>query len=257
VGTHTELLNEIGQLRKKAGHAPAGLILDLRNNPGGLVNEATSIADEFLSQGIVFTTRRRGKVVDEVRAQPGGALRDGSVVVLVNEYTASSAELLGAALQDNRRASVVGARTFGKGSVQSIVDLPGGAGLRLTTLRYYSPLGHAIQAEGIKPDVLIPSTSGEFGVVREKNLEGHLAAEPGGRSETPAPPIEPTTSDSPAHLPEPTLGNRQVPDDPRTGADPALAVAYQLVTGALSAAAPPADATTAAPSSAAGATPKK
>lgn len=239
MGTHTELLSEFGELRKKAKGTPAGIILDLRNNPGGLVNEATSIADEFLSGGVVFTTRRRGKVVDEVRAMPGGALRQGKLVILVNEYTASSAELLSAALQDNRRGSVVGAPTFGKGSVQTIVDLPGGAGLRLTTLRYFTPLGHAIQAQGVKPDVLVPSAGGEFGVVREKNLEGHLAAEPGGPREAPPLPLEPTekpdakAQPAPAAQERPATTARQVPDDPRKGNDAALAIAFQMLTGAI------------------------
>ncbi|MGC4092435.1 MAG: S41 family peptidase [Polyangiaceae bacterium] len=246
VGTHTELLSEFGALRKKANGAPAGLILDLRNNPGGLVNEATAVADEFLNSGVVFTTRRRGKVVDEVRAMPGGALRQGKLVILVNEYTASSAELLSAALQDNRRGSVVGAATFGKGSVQTIVDLPGGAGLRLTTLRYYTPLGRAIQAEGVKPDVVVPSAGGEFGVVREKNLEGHLSAEPGGSREAPPLPLEPSSkSDAGASKEKeaestpseaPSAPPRAVPEDPRKGNDPALAIAFQMLTGALNSA---------------------
>jgi carboxyl-terminal processing protease len=233
MGTHSELLEQLGQLRKKAGGAPRGIVLDLRNNPGGLVNEATAIADEFLTQGVVFTTRRRGKVVDEFRASSGGALQKGEVVILANEYTASSAELLGAALQDNRRAKVVGAKTFGKGSVQTIVDLPGGAGLRLTTLRYYTPLGHAIQAEGIKPDVSVPSPGGDFGVVREKNIDGHLPAEPGGSSETPTPGLDPSQAAPPSGSREPPLSSRTVPDDPRSGTDPALAIAYQMLTGAL------------------------
>jgi carboxyl-terminal processing protease len=155
-----------------------------------------------------------------------------AVVALVNEYTASSAELLGAALQDNRRASIVGASTFGKGSVQSIVDLPGSAGLRLTTLRYYSPSGRAIQAQGIRPDVAVPSTQGDFGVVREKNLEGHLPAEPGRSAETPDVSIEMAKPEAPS--PGPSLGPKDVPTDPRTGSDAALAVAYQMLTGALS-----------------------
>jgi carboxyl-terminal processing protease len=245
-GTHSELISEFAALRKKANGSPAGLILDLRNNPGGLVNEATAVADEFLTQGVVFTTRRRGKVVDEVRAMPGGALRQGKLVILVNEYTASSAELLSAALQDNRRGSVVGAPTFGKGSVQTIVDLPGGAGLRLTTLRYYTPLGHAIQAEGVKPDVLVPSAGGEFGVVREKNLEGHLSAEPGGPRETPTVSLDPNerpasgAQDATPPNVTPPSSTQQVPTDPRTGTDPALAIAFQMVTGALSTPAEPA-----------------
>lgn len=236
VGTHTELLSHLGAVRQSAKGSLRGIILDLRNNPGGLVNEATQVADEFVTRGVLFTTRRRGTIVDAVRAMPGGALRAGPVVVLVNEYTASSAELVSGALQDHRRARVVGAPTFGKGSVQSIVDLPGGAGLRLTTLRYYTPSGRAIQANGVEPDVLVPSSIGEFGVVREKNLEGHLAAEPQAPTETPAIGIEPTPAGgAPKSEPEHLRGSTGVPEDPRNGSDPALAIAYQMLTGPITA----------------------
>lgn len=233
VGTHTELLQHVGALRQKIKVAPRGWVLDLRNNPGGLVNEATSVADEFLIGGVVFTTRRRGTIVDEVRATPGGALREGPVVVLVNEYSASSAELLSGALQDNRRASIVGAPTFGKGSVQSIVDLPGGAGLRLTTLRYYTPSGRAIQAQGVKPDVVVPSPGGEFGILREKNLEGHLPAQEGAIAERPELSLKVEEAPSGGDRSASAASARQVPDDPRTGTDPALAIAYQMITGVL------------------------
>lgn len=235
VGTHTELLSHVGTIRKSARGELRGLVLDLRNNPGGLVHEATQVADEFLTSGVVFTTRRRGAIVDEVRAAAGGVLRSGPVVVLVNEYTASSAELVSGALQDNRRASVVGAPTFGKGSVQSIVDLPGGAGLRLTTLRYYTPSGRAIQAQGVKPDVVVPSQSGDFGVVREKNLEGHLSAEPQAPTLTPPPGLDPvpTASDPAALAAENALRISSVPVDPRKGKDAALAIAFQMVLGAI------------------------
>lgn len=234
VGTHDELLEKLGELRKKAAPEPLrGVILDLRNNPGGLVNEASAVADEFLNDGVVFTTRRRGQIVDAVRAHAGGALQRGTVVALVNEYTASAAELLAAALQDNRRASIVGAPTFGKGSVQTIVDLPGGAGLRLTTLRYYSPLGRAIQADGIHPNVAVPSQGGDFGVVREKNIEGHLAPEQGGDATSPPVVSEPAASEPSNGEEEEAARLRQIPTDPRSGKDAALAVGYQLVIGAL------------------------
>src|SRR5262249_32155535 len=150
-----------------------GLVLDLRNNPGGLVDEASAVADEFLTAGIIYSTRHRGVTVDEVRAMGGGALSRQPMVALVNEYSASASELLAGALQDQRRASIVGATTFGKGSVQTIVDLPGAAGLRLTTMRYYTPNGHAIQAQGIQPDVRVASESAQsrvFGALRESDL---------------------------------------------------------------------------------------
>jgi carboxyl-terminal processing protease len=228
-GTHTELLEHIGKLRAKLGRPAAGWILDLRNNPGGLVNEAAAVADEFLASGVIFTTRRRGQVVDEVRAQSGGALRRGPLAVLVNEFSASSAELVTGALQDNQRARVFGTNSFGKGSVQTIVDLPGGAGLRLTTLRYYTPSGRAIQAQGIRPDLVVASPEGEFGVTREKNLEGHLPAEAGATEDAPAPSLDaqPSSPRAPA-----SSTRTKVPVDPRTGTDAALAAAYRWLTGA-------------------------
>lgn len=234
VGTHTELLSHIGRLRKSIPRGFRGVILDLRNNPGGLVNEASQVADEFLDKGVIFTTRRRGAIVDEVQARPGGALRAGPIVVLVNEYTASSAELVSGALQDQKRASVVGASTFGKGSVQSIVDLPGGAGLRLTTLRYYTPSGRAIQAQGVKPDIVVPSPTGEFGVVREKNIDGHLAAEPLAPTHTPPPELEYQAGkddDEGESVVADSFREGNIPADPRTGKDAALAIAFQLLLG--------------------------
>jgi carboxyl-terminal processing protease len=153
------------------------------------------------------------------------------VAVLVNEFSASSAELVTGALQDNGRAKVVGSNSFGKGSVQTIVDLPGGAGLRLTTLRYYTPSGRAIQAQGIHPDLLVASGEGEFGVTREKNLEGHLPAEVGAPVDTPAPSQEaPPAASKTEQVPAAPPG--QVPRDPRTGNDRVLAAAYRLLTGA-------------------------
>jgi carboxyl-terminal processing protease len=226
-GTHTEFLEHIGKIRQKLGRTPGAWILDLRNNPGGLVNEAAAVADEFLASGVIFTTRRRGKVVDLVRAEPGGALRRGALAVLVNEFSASSAELVTGALQDNARGRVFGFNSFGKGSVQTIVDLPGGAGLRLTTLRYYTPSGRAIQAQGIRPDVIIASPEGEFGVTREKNLQGHLPAEAGAPVDTPVPSQVERAARPSADGPAP---GSKIPSDPRTGTDAALAAAFRWVT---------------------------
>jgi carboxyl-terminal processing protease len=247
-GTHAELLESIKKLRDESHGQLAGIVLDMRNNPGGLVNEASAVADEFLSGGVIFTTRRRGQIVDDLRADELGALRRGPVAVLVNEYSASAAELVAGALQDNRRASVVGAPTFGKGSVQTIVDLPGGAGLRLTTLRYYTPSGRPIQAQGVKPDILVGGASAAlgYGVLKEQNLEGHLPAVEGGRSPVttpPEPPEDPKT-EAPggangASEDDTDLGmSRDVPTDPETGVDEALKIGYRVVTGTYSRSAP-------------------
>jgi len=233
-GTHAELLEHVKKLRDAAGGRLAGVVLDMRNNPGGLVNEATAIADEFLSSGVIFTTRRRGKIIDDLRADELGALRRGPVVVLVNEYSASAAELVAGALQDNKRGPIVGAPTFGKGSVQTIVDLPGGAGLRLTTLRYYTPSGRPIQAQGVKPDVLVGGASAAlgYGVLKEGNLEGHLPAVEGALSPITTPPEPPAGSREKGNAEDTYLGMaREVPRDPEQGSDEALKIGYRIVTG--------------------------
>jgi carboxyl-terminal processing protease len=237
-GTHTEFLRYVGQLKRQSAEPLQGVILDLRNNPGGLVDEAVAVADEFLVRGVVFTMRHRGKIVEETGATPDGALRTGPMVVLVNEYSASAAELLAGALQDQHRAIVVGAQTFGKGSVQTIIGLPNNDGLRLTTMRYYTPAGHAIQANGITPDVKVDAAyvkDTSFGVVRESDLEGHLEAE--GRPKPPRTP-EPTGGSEVNQGQDGTKSTylgvaREVPDNPVGGDDLALSIGYQIVSGVL------------------------
>ncbi|MBM4358297.1 MAG: S41 family peptidase [Deltaproteobacteria bacterium] len=179
-GTHDELLEAVGALRKASPAPLRAVVLDLRNNPGGLVDEAEAVADELLDGGSIYSTRHRGRVLDEARAHAGGALAGLPVAVLVNEYSASSSELLAGALHDSGKALLVGAPTFGKGSVQTIFELPGGTGLRLTTMRYYTPSGRAIQAEGIRPDIEIrydDDRDGRLSVQREGDLDGALVAE--------------------------------------------------------------------------------
>jgi carboxyl-terminal processing protease len=203
------------------------VILDMRSNPGGLIDEAEGIADEFLSSGSIYSTRHRGRILDEVRAHSGGAAAKLPLVVLVNEYSASSSELVAGALQDNQRAQIIGANTFGKGSVQTIFQLPGGAGLRLTTMRYYTPSGRAIQAAGIQPDVLVAFKEDDKGpTVREGDLEGHLQAEtqPGqGRH------AKVFVGDKrPKYIPI-----DEVPVDPRGSDDFALGVAFEQLHGTI------------------------
>lgn len=240
-GTHSELLAAVGSLREQSKGNLRGAILDLRNNPGGLVREATAAAGEFLDGGTIYTTRRRGETIDDVHAPRGGSLTGVPMVALVNEYSASAAELVAGALQDRGRATLVGARTFGKGSVQSILDLPGGAGLRLTTMRYYTPKGRSIQAQGVVPDVLVEAAyvaDKSFGVLRESDLDNHLPAEA-----TPTKPavvdpkgvrraaqqVEEETGISPTHLGV----ARIIPTDPTGGPDFALSIGYQIVRGVL------------------------
>jgi carboxyl-terminal processing protease len=136
------------------GQPLSGLILDLRNNPGGLLNQAISVADDFLERGEVVSTR--GRIVGQnarYNARSGDIHQGKPIVVLINGGSASAAEIVAGALQDHKRAILVGQKSFGKGSVQTIFNLPGGSGMRLTTALYYTPSGRSIQADGIMPDI--------------------------------------------------------------------------------------------------------
>jgi len=239
--THDEILRAAAKLRGEARGPVRGIVLDLRGNPGGLVDEAAEIADEFLDAGTIYTTRHRGQIVDEVKARSGGAFVSVPTVVLVNEFSASAAELLAGALQDPKRALVVGANTFGKGSVQTILDLPGGGGLRLTTARYYTPSGHSLQADGVHPDVRVelrrdPSLAGIV-IPHESNLEGHISAlGAGSGAVAPSGPVfrEPPDAGGPPPPREPGPDGseaRNVPRDPSTGTDFGLKIAYQTLRG--------------------------
>ena len=154
-----------------------GAVLDLRNNPGGVLKPAVTIADGFLDDGLIVYTQGRAANQLEYSANPGQWLQDTPLVVLVNRSTASASEVLAGALQDQGRALIVGEETFGKGSVQSVLNLRNGSGIRLTTSRYYTPSGRSIQAEGIFPDVEIASVivnEDEKKARREADLDGHL-----------------------------------------------------------------------------------
>lgn len=176
--TADEVKKALRQLQ--SGNNPIqGLILDLRNNPGGLLDQSVQIADMFLDGGLVVYTK--GKIEEQsmdFAADEETVAKDYPVVVLVNEGSASASEIVAGALQDQKRAIVVGAKTFGKGSVQTIIPLPDGSGLRLTTARYYTPLGRSIQAAGIDPDIVVASQFTRTGrILREKDLEKHLSGE--------------------------------------------------------------------------------
>ncbi len=239
--THDELLDAVAKLRARSGGALAGILVDMRSDPGGLVDQAADVADEFLDGGVIYTARHRGEIVDQVDAHPGGALSREPCVVLVNQYTASASELVAGALQDNRRATVVGERTFGKGSVQAIVALPGGGGMRLTVSRYYTPSGHAIQADGVHPDVAVEMKK-EDGALsyRETDLEGHLAPEPGGASRaSPRNVVVVAEADAgPPVVPSSGSEAKEVPSDPEKGNDPVLKVGWQVLHQAMTPATP-------------------
>jgi carboxyl-terminal processing protease len=160
-----------------------GVLLDLRDNPGGLLDQAVSVVDEFLTSGVIVSTRGRGgRELSVASAREGGTRPAWPLVVLVNGFTASAAEIVAGALGDHGRALIVGTRTFGKGSVQNIIELPDASALKITVARYYTPSGRSIQAEGIEPDVAIaqvaaaPQHSKED-AFSEASLEGHLKNE--------------------------------------------------------------------------------
>ena len=167
--------------RRKGGMT--GLLLDLRDNGGGLLHEAVWVSDEFLASGVIVSTRGRGgEKISQYSARRAGTRPKWPIVVLINENTASASEIVAGALRDHKRAVLVGVRSFGKGSVQNIFELPGGSALKLTTYRYYTPSGRSIQAEGITPDLVAerPREEGDPEPMREEELERHLAAQPKG-----------------------------------------------------------------------------
>jgi carboxyl-terminal processing protease len=161
-----------------------GLVLDLRNDPGGLLQEAVSVSDQFLKEGVIVSTK--GRLPNQqmlFRATNHPTAQDYPVIVLVNNGSASASEIVAGALQDNKRALVLGTPTFGKGSVQTIIPLEDKGALRLTTARYYTPNGRSIQAKGIEPDLVVPfeqpvDKKGENPqAIREKDLTGAMAPE--------------------------------------------------------------------------------
>lgn len=155
-----------------------GLVIDLRGNPGGVLQGAIEMADGFLDEGLIVTTRGRNATMQmEFEAQAGQWLPGVPVLILVDRGTASASEVFAGALQDHGRAVIVGERSFGKGSVQSVLPLRNGGGIKLTTARYYTPSGRSIQAEGIEPDVVYASggvAGADSGRKREVDLERHL-----------------------------------------------------------------------------------
>lgn len=180
--TDRDLSTTLEKLEK--GRHLKGLILDLRNNPGGLLSQSIKVSDLFLDSGLVVSTKGRNPSQNmEVSAHKNEIARNYPIIVLVNGGSASAAEIVAGALQDNKRALVLGTRTFGKGSVQTILPLSDGSGLRLTTARYYTPSGKSIQLSGIEPDIkleFIPMTEKKEEkpkFTREKDLKGRMENE--------------------------------------------------------------------------------
>jgi carboxyl-terminal processing protease len=184
--TAENLRQAIQELERQNQGELRGMVLDLRNNPGGVLNGAVDVANDFLEDGTIVQTKGRGDGAEQVfRATPGDLLKGTPLVVLVNGGSASASEIVAGALQDHRRALVLGEPTFGKGSVQTILPLGDGTALKLTTARYYTPNGRSIQAEGIKPDIplkplrVAADEDGDLELVKEADLSGHLRGERG------------------------------------------------------------------------------
>jgi len=154
--TDVGLNNAMKNLKQQAGGKLLGVILDLRNDPGGLLDQAVAVADAFLEKGEIVSTRgRRSEDAQRYNARPGDIAAGLPVAVLINGGSASASEIVAGALQDHHRAILLGTRSFGKGSVQTIIPLPGHGAMRLTTARYYTPSGRSIQAKGIDPDIVV------------------------------------------------------------------------------------------------------
>jgi carboxyl-terminal processing protease len=183
--THANLVKAVEGLKKSAGKNLKGYIIDLRGNPGGLLDQAIAVSDDMLEKGAIVLTKGRGlEETQRANARPGDITDGKPIVVLINGGSASASEIVAGALQDHKRATVIGTRSFGKGSVQTIIPLGANGAIRLTTARYYTPSGRSIQAKGIEPDVVVeqelpqelqsklPNRSPS-----EASLRGHLKGE--------------------------------------------------------------------------------
>jgi len=180
--TTVDVQNAVKNLKKQIGSKLKGYVIDLRNDPGGLLDQSIGVADAFLDQGTIVITKSRQEM-ERSNASPGDIADGKKLVVLINGGSASAAEIVAGALQDHHRAILVGTRSFGKGSVQTIIPLGSKGALMLTTARYYTPSGRSIQAQGIKPDVVLEEELPEGQHKRpedteaEANLRGHLKPE--------------------------------------------------------------------------------
>jgi carboxyl-terminal processing protease len=184
--TTANLQKAIEDLKKQIGPKLKGYVIDLRNNPGGLLDQAISVSDTFLDQGaIVLTKGRNLEETQRSNARPGDVTDGQKIIVLINGGSASASEIVAGALQDHHRATILGTRSFGKGSVQTIIPLGSNGALRLTTARYYTPSGRSIQAKGIDPEVKVEEELPEELKAKaasqntrgEANLRGHLKGE--------------------------------------------------------------------------------
>jgi carboxyl-terminal processing protease len=185
--TDVGLNNAIKNLKQQANNKLIGIVLDLRNNPGGLLDQAVAVTDAFLDKGEIVSTRgRRAEDAQRYNARPGDIASGLPVTVLINGGSASASEIVAGALQDHHRAILMGTRSFGKGSVQTIIPLPGHGAMRLTTARYYTPSGRSIQAKGIDPDIVVEAAKitkedGKTVKTEDKKPGDDKKAEPGDK----------------------------------------------------------------------------
>jgi carboxyl-terminal processing protease len=180
--TGESLKEAIAELKKENAGNLKGLVLDLRNNPGGVLNAAVEVSDAFIKSGlIVYTEGRIENSEMRFNASPDDVVDGAPIVVLINAGSASASEIVAGALQDQKRAVIIGEKSFGKGSVQTILPTSNGAAVKLTTARYYTPSGRSIQAEGIEPDITLARVKlesldkSEFTPVKESDLSHHLS----------------------------------------------------------------------------------
>jgi carboxyl-terminal processing protease len=228
--TPTEVSDAITRLKRPAGKL-AGFVLDLRDDPGGLLDASVSVASDFLDGGVVVSTHGRSDEDDDVYTAPdkGDLIPGTPMVVLINSYSASAAEIVAGALQDRRRATLLGTRSFGKGSVQTLFPLQGHGALRLTTALYFTPSGRSIQGGGITPDIVVPLPRDEREanavVTHEGDLPGALAT----AASNEAKPLAPRPSAQP-----PLAVDDEAPIDPSimgTPKDDQLSAALKFVQG--------------------------
>ena len=201
--TDVGLNNAMKNLKLQAGGKLLGVVLDLRNDPGGLLDQAVAVADAFLEKGEIVSTRgRRSEDAQRYNARPGDIAAGLPVAVLINGGSASASEIVAGALQDHHRAILLGTRSFGKGSVQTIIPLPGHGAMRLTTARYYTPSGRSIQAKGIDPDIVVEAAKiektpekGEAKVATASDLKRDDSGDGGGEQSSVDPSIIGTPAD--------------------------------------------------------------
>lgn len=202
--TASEMRDKVAELKSKIGDKITGLVLDLRNNPGGLLDQAVAVSDAYIDKGEIVSTRgRRPDSIQRFNARPGDIVDNLPMVVLINGGSASASEIVAGALQDQHRAIVMGTQSFGKGSVQTIMPLSGNGAIRLTTARYYTPSGASIQARGIVPDIEVHQANVEVldddPGRREADLRGRLKNDQGGDASS--------ATTQPPEMGEPVDGN--------------------------------------------------